>query len=136
MNAAPTIYRNRGRLMKNRGGSWTLAFNVTDAATRGADRTGYVQLRGQRDALIEHAKTVGIKDVYLPGVVGLMAIRYVKAKLDEMESFEKKFAHLSDEELDRAIWQSMDFVSEEAEDEHHAMRDELHRRQQLQQGER
>lgn len=52
--------------------------------------TGYQQLRGERDDLVDHAVTLGMTTLYLPGVVGEIPIEYAKAKLDEIESGEEE----------------------------------------------
>lgn len=85
MKTPVKIYRNRGRMIKNRSGSWLLTFTLDGFAGTGRPGTGYQQLRGKRDDLVDHAASLGITALYLPGVVGELPIEYVKAKLDEIE---------------------------------------------------
>lgn len=133
MNAS-TIYRNRGRLMKNRAGTWTLAFNVDYPARPGhGRRSGYVQMRGKRADLIEHAKTIGITDLYLPGVLGLVMIDIAGLRLDSLETNEAKYAHLNDRELEAQWWNTADYVSEACETEHFEIEGELDRRNYIKQ---
>jgi len=129
------IYRNRGRLMKNRGGSWTLTFTVVAIKPMAFSPvgSGYQQLRGKRDDLIGHAETIGITTLYLPGVLGTVPIEFAKMRLDSMEKCEKMFAGISDEELESQWWDTKSFVSEDAEIEHFSIETELDRRKAIQQ---
>lgn len=81
MKPAATIYRDRGRMIKNRAGTWTLAFTIAYQP----GHSGYVQLRGERNGLIEHARTIGIRWLYLPGCFGLVPIEYAVAMLDDVK---------------------------------------------------
>lgn len=130
-----SIYRSRGRLMKNRSGSWTLAFNLVVApGTMPSNRTGYEQFRGQRDDLIAHAEKLGIKALYLPGIIGTVPIEFAKLRLDSMEKCEAMFAQVSDVDLEAKWFETKSYVSEACEIEHLSIETELDRRTAIKQG--
>lgn len=133
MKPGTLILKKRGRMLRNRAGTWTLTFTVLERSRGSRTGTGYQQLRGKRDDLVEHAKKIGIEDLYLPGRPGSMPIEYVASYFAAQDVNIPKYAHLSDAELEAQWWDTKSFVSEACETEHCAIEEELDRRRAFQQ---
>lgn len=85
MKPGAKIYKERGRLIRARNGKWILTYTL--ASDPGRPGTGYQQIRGERDDLIEYAQnTLGMKTVFLPGIVGELPIEMCKTVLNAQET--------------------------------------------------